>query len=405
VAQDGLGCDPVARRLRVLILGPVNSVHVEHLALGVREQGHDVVVGGDAWEGLPGSVLPGEGVPVSLRTWPTARWLRRLLRETRPDVVHANWLPTAGLAALYGASPLVATAWGSDVYRASRAQLLAYRLLVRQADVVMADSLDLIVELERLGAPPERTMLVNWGVDLSVFSPPRLPRETVRHQLGLASGRMILSPRSLRDVYNPKIIIRAFERVADALGDVTLVLKHMGLEAPELGPLRHSDRVRIIGHVPYERMADYYQAADVCVSLASSDSSPRSVWEAMGCATPCIVSDLPWVHELIVDGQHALVVPIDEDELAAAMRRLLEQPGLGAAMGDRARRLVAEHRNREHELQRLVEVYERVAVRGARHRRLAQGLGATAGLAGAAQAVMRRAVRRGTKSASKDLSL
>jgi glycosyltransferase involved in cell wall biosynthesis len=152
-------------------------------------------------------------------------------------------------------------------------------------------------------------------------------------------------------------------------------------------------------------MADYYKAADVCVSLASSDSSPRSVWEAMGCATPCIVSDLPWVNELIVDGQHALVVPIDEIELAAAMRRLLEQPSLAATMGDRARRLVEEHRNREHELQRLVAMYERVAVRGTRHRRLAQGLGATAGLAGPAQAVVRRAVRRGTKGANKDLSL
>jgi glycosyltransferase involved in cell wall biosynthesis len=395
----------VARRLRVLILGPVNSVHVEHLALGVREQGHEVVVGGEAWEGLPGSVLPAEGVPVSIRTWPTARWLRRLLRETRPDVIHANWLPTAGLAALYGAFPLVAMAWGSDVYRSSRAQRVAYRLLVRQADVVMADSLDLIVELERLGAPQERTVLFNWGVDLNVFSPPRLPREAIRQQLGLNSGRMILSPRSLRRVFNPKIIIRAFERVADAFGDVTLVLKHMGLEAPELGPLRHSDRVRIIGHVPYERMADYYQAADVCVSLTSSDSSPRSVWEAMGCATPCIVSDLPWVHELIVDEQHALVVPINEDELAAAMRRLLEQPSLGAAISGSARRLVEEHRNREHELQRLVELYERMAVRGARHPRLAQGLGATAGLAGTAQAVVRRAVPRKTKDAGKDLSL
>ncbi len=35
-------------------------------------------------------------------------------------------------------------------------------------------------------------------------------------------------------------------------------------------------------------MARYYQAADVCVSIPSSDSSPRSVWEAMACGCPVV---------------------------------------------------------------------------------------------------------------------
>ena len=30
------------RPLRILMLGPVDQVHVEHMALGVRERGHEV---------------------------------------------------------------------------------------------------------------------------------------------------------------------------------------------------------------------------------------------------------------------------------------------------------------------------------------------------------------------------
>jgi hypothetical protein len=37
--------------------------------------------------------------------------------------------------------------------------------------------------------------------------------------------------------------------------------------------------VIMIGNVPAERMPDVYRAADVVVSISSSDSSPRSVWD------------------------------------------------------------------------------------------------------------------------------
>src|ERR671929_65860 len=47
---------------------------------------------------------------------------------------------------------------------------------------------------------------------------------------------------------------------------VQLVLKHMGVDGEDLGELPFPDRVHLVGHVEYERMAAYYRAADVCVS-------------------------------------------------------------------------------------------------------------------------------------------
>jgi glycosyltransferase involved in cell wall biosynthesis len=350
---------------RLLMLGPVNHPHVEHLALALHERGLDVTVAGHAETDLPPSALPAAGVrvlaaPAAPRRTPSGaashvRWIRRLDRELRPGVVHAHWLcGYAALAAVAGASPLVAMAWGSDVLRANGLRTLANRIALRRSHVAMADSRALLQRLVELGARRDATVLVNWGVDLQAFAPPNGARPDLRRRLGLGPGPVILSPRSLTPVYNPETILAAFELVAEARPGAQLVMKHMGAGA---SPLAAAPNVRVVGHVPYERMASYYQAADVCVSIPSSDSSPRSVWEAMACGCPVVVSDLPWVRELITPGRDALVVPIDARAVAVALDRVLGDPELAGALGRRGRRLAEAHRDRRAEMDRLADVY------------------------------------------------
>lgn len=358
--------------VRVLMLGTLNHPHVEHLAVAMQERGLRVLVGGDVEPSLPESRLPDAGVEV--REAPRVRrrtvsglvrhvaWIRRLLREFRPAVVHAHWFPGFGFfAALARASPLVVMAWGSDVYRANRRQELVNRYVARRADLAMTDSAALLERLTALGARPGRTLLVNWGVDLDAFSPPEGERRELRERLGLGAGPVILSPRSLAPVYNIPVILDAFERLVERIPGVQLVLKHMAVTPGELDHIPHRDRVQLVGHVPYESMPDYYRAADVCVSLASSDSSPRSAWEALACGCPLVVSDLPWVHELMQRDRHAVVVPIEADAVAAAIERVLTDPALAARLRAEGRALVERHRDRSAEMARLAGAYTALA--------------------------------------------
>jgi len=358
--------------IRLLMLGTVNHPHVEHLANAMRERGLELLVAGDVEPSLPASRLPEAGV--ELRVAPPARrrtvrglvshviWIRRLVREFRPAVVHAHWFPGFGFfAALARARPLVAMAWGSDVYRANLRQALVNRYVARRADLVMTDSSALLGRLESLGASADRTLLVNWGVDLEAFSPPKGGRRELRERLGLGDGPIILSPRSLAPVYNIPVILAAFERLLERIPDAQLVLKHMAVTPRELGALPHPERVHLVGHVPYERMADYYRAADVCVSIASSDSSPRSAWEALACGCPLVLSDLPWVHELIEPGRHAAVVPIDAGAVAAAVERLLTDGEHATRMRAEGRALVERHRDQKAEMDRLAGAYADLA--------------------------------------------
>jgi glycosyltransferase involved in cell wall biosynthesis len=354
---------------RLLMLGTVNHPHVEHLALAMADRGFAVTVGGDAVDALAPSVLPAAGI--ELRSAPAARrgsaagaaghvrWIRGLLRELDPDVVHAHWLcGFAFFAALAGAKPLVAMAWGSDVLRARASQRLANRIAVRRSALVLGDSRLLLERLVALGASPERCVLVKWGVDLDTFRPVGADeRAALRRELGLGGGRVVLSPRSLLPVYNQPTIVSAWAQVASERDDVQLVLKHMGVEGEDLGALPFPERVHLVGHVEYERMAAYYRAADVCVSLASSDSAPRSVFEAMACGVPCVVSDLPWVHEQIGDRREALIVPIERGAVVEAFRQLLDDRELAAGIGMRGRRLVEDRLDRRVHMDRLAAVY------------------------------------------------
>jgi glycosyltransferase involved in cell wall biosynthesis len=234
-----------------------------------------VIVGGDVVADLPPSTLPAEGI--ELRSAPGrsraslrgaaahVRWIRRLLRELRPDVVHAHRLPGfAFFAAVAGARPLVAMAWGSDVLRGRRSQALPNRVAARRAALVMADSQALLDRVVALGAARDR--------DLERCRPRGCGRPPC--ELGLGDRPVILSPRSLMPVHNPRVILAAWVQVAAERDDAQLVIKHMGVVREDLGELPYAERVQIVDHVPYERMPAYYRAADACVSIASSDSAP-----------------------------------------------------------------------------------------------------------------------------------
>jgi glycosyltransferase involved in cell wall biosynthesis len=342
------------------MLGSVNTPHVEHLAVAMRERGHEVVVAGDVVADYGLSRLHAAGVAVRPIERPLVPWARRLARDVRPDVVHAHWLPFYGfLAALVRLRPLVVMAWGSDVYLATRREALQSRYALRHAELAMADSADLLARVVELGADPAATPQLKWGVDLERFSP-ATDRVHVRRELGLGDGPLVLSPRALQPLYNPAVIAEAFESVAPDVAGAQLVLKHIGTGSPDIGrPLPAS--AQIVGHVPHGRLADYYRAADVCVSIPGSDSSPRSVWEAMACGCPCVLSDLSWVHELIEDGRHALVVPPEPGAVAAAIRRLLIDRELAAAIAGEARALVEAHRDERREMERLSDLYRQVA--------------------------------------------
>ena len=87
------------------------------------------------------------------------------------------------------------------------------------------------------------------------------------------------------------------------------------------------DYVIWLGYIKYEDMQMYYNASDVVISVPSSDSSPKSVYEAMFCKKPVVISDLEWSYELIDEMECVCRVdPKNSDQLASKIMRLISDP-------------------------------------------------------------------------------
>jgi glycosyltransferase involved in cell wall biosynthesis len=105
------------------------------------------------------------------------------------------------------------------------------------------------------------------------------------------------------------------------------------------------------GFQPPARVPLYLAAADLGVvpnrsrpAISARYTSPLKVFEALAAGLPLVASDLPSLREVLSDGEDAvLAAPDDEAALAQAIRRLLGDAELRAALAARGRARAAEH--------------------------------------------------------------
>jgi glycosyltransferase involved in cell wall biosynthesis len=363
----------VAERLRVLVAGWLNSPHVAAWAEAVSAAGHDVHVAGRVVPNWPELELPVPSHRLST-PWPPpvqglrmSAGLRRVAATLEPDIVHAHYLPEFGwMAAREGLRPLVCSAWGSDVLSRGRLSRWRSRLALASADLVFADSVHLARETAELAGRDLRVEVVRWGLDLERFAPGE-PSEA-RAALGLPlDGPLVAGVRGLRPIYNPVLQLEAFARVRGTFPGARFLLKHPLTVAPPRPVQEAIERlglegsVTVLGSVSEERLPDVYRAADVVVSVPSSDSSPRSVWEALACGRPVVASDLPWARDELVPGEHAILAPLEADAVAAAIIRVLEDAELARRLGAGGRALAAAELGPERCAARIDSLYRELA--------------------------------------------
>lgn len=300
-----------------------------------------------------------------LRSLRMGRQLHEVAKLVDPDLVHAHWLPEYGwLAARERLHPLVCSAWGSDVFGVRGHAKRRSRFALGEAELVLADSADLARETRMLAGKDFPVEVVRSPLDLELFAPG--DQKAAREALGLPDARLVVSMRGLGPIYNPVLLLEAFAVVLGAHPDVRLVLKRPGGKTPlevtsTVDRLGLSDAVIMLGSVSLKQMPDVYRSADVVVSVPSSDSSPRSVWEAFACGRPVVVSDLPWAHEELEHGRHALFTRLETGEIAASIARVLDDTAQANRLGTESRALAMSELDPQRWLTRIDELYRSVA--------------------------------------------
>ena len=365
--------------MRLCIISNPNSIHTHRWVEYFVGRGHEVTLIGDlplrraAPAGVRYIDLPAEQRGGKLRYAAWTRTVRRIVRDLQPDVLHAHYIASTGwLGAGAGYRPFLVTAWGSDLLvnaQRSRVQRQLARWVLRRADYVTCVSQNLADVARQLGAAPDRIEVAPWGVDTDVFCPVG-DGDALRHTLGLEAALTVMSIRSVKPVYNPLAIADAFGLVAQQAPAVRFIVRTHNSDAELLAQFRQridaagaSGAVSYTGDLSDDRaIAEGYAAADIAVSVPSSDGTPSSVLEAMACGAAPILSDLPSLHEWVRDGQEGLFVPAgDGGALAAAILRLVSDDGLRERLRANSLTVIADRADRVKRMRRAEEIYETLA--------------------------------------------
>jgi glycosyltransferase involved in cell wall biosynthesis len=262
---------------------------------------------------------------------PNIRAVKKLIKTYNIDVIHIMGIVNGIYSFFIKSVKIVVEHNGSDILLVPK-QLpyykYYYKLIYLFTDGVIQDSAVSKNAGIQLGAPKNNNEIINIGVDINIFNP-NLKKNIIRSKYNINKNqKIILHPRGLRELYNPDIIIKSINMVKKLYPDVVYIFcgyyDHIHTLHEEVKKMDITNNVLFVGHIDrIQELPYFYSDADIVISIPSSDSSPLSVYEAMACATPIIVSDLPWLNHKF--GKYSpKVIPVrDVNKLSDAIIELL----------------------------------------------------------------------------------
>jgi glycosyltransferase involved in cell wall biosynthesis len=272
--------------------------------------------------------------------------LKKYVKKYKIDIVHAHSTYQGWIASdLDKDTKVIFTPMGSDVIIHAQSNPI-YKYMAKKAfqraDIVTNDSK---IQQEKgflLGANKKNNHIIQNGVDSKLFYP---KENKLREQLSIKNNEFLLfSPRGLDEIYNIDKILCCIRELTKKKYEIKCMITYpFGqkklLKLKQLvTELDIEEHIIWIGGVNYSDMPLYYNAADLIISIPSSDSSPKSVYEAMFCQKPVIVSDIDWVYENV--GNKNCVIKTDlkkESNLQEEIIKIIENESYRSKISCNAR--------------------------------------------------------------------
>lgn len=326
----------------------------------------------------------GRGEIRDLAAW--SRGIDRVVREWRPDILHAHSPVLGALAALPVARrhhiPLlyeIRAFWedaavgngegreGNVRYRLTRAM---ESFAVRRADAVAVICEGLRSDLVARGIAPDKIMVSPNGVDMAMFGDPPPRDDLLAQELGLDGAQVVGFIGSFYDYEGIDDLIAAMPALIARCPAARLLLVGGGpMEAAlraQSAASSAADAIRFVGRVPHAEVERYYSLIDVLAyprkAMRLTDLvTPLKPLEAMAQRRLVAASSVGGHRELIRDGETGtLFAPDDPAALADAVAGLLERPDFWEARRAAGRRFVEQERDWALNVRRYDSVYHRL---------------------------------------------
>lgn len=339
--------------------------------LGLRALGHRSMLVAHAAGELRQRAQEGlELIPLAPKTEMdlSAAWrLSRLIKQLRPDVVHAHDPHGVAMAALalsmstqLDKPPLVA-ARRVDFHMKDNA---LSRWKYRQVDCFVCASEAIRQMVIADGVPAARVVTVHEGIDLGhveAAPPVDLHAELwLPHQAPVVGNVAALVPHK-----GQRYLIEAAAIVVRKVPDARFVIVGEGELRPALERQikeHHLEKhVFLAGFRP--DVLSVHKAFDIFVMSSVTEGLGTSLLDAMACGKPIVATTAGGIPEVVKDGTTGLLVPPrDHEAMAAALVMLLTDDTARRAMGAAGGARVRGHFSAERMVQDTLAVYRRVAL-------------------------------------------
>jgi glycosyltransferase involved in cell wall biosynthesis len=204
---------------------------------------------------------------------------------------------------------------------------------------------------------PETVVVLENGVDLERFLalPPPAP----------VAGRVTVGAvANLRPVKGLDVLVRAAAWLSHKHPQVTFRVAGEGEQRGELEAAVRAAGLAGRFELPGATadVPGFLAGLDVAVLPSRAEGMSNALLEYMAAGRPVVATAVGATPDVVVDGEHGLLVPPgDEAALAAALARLLGEPGLAGRLAAAARRRACERYSREAMVRRFEDYYVSLA--------------------------------------------
>jgi glycosyltransferase involved in cell wall biosynthesis len=295
----------------------------------------------------------------------------RIVKELKPDLIHAMRLPFEGLLAaqaLRGVPiPLLISVWGNDLTLfAKRFPLIARmtRQAMRRADALHPDcsrDLRLAREWGFDSTKPAVVLPGNGGIQTDIFRPGPADMQLATKWNVPAGAPVVINPRGFRRYVRNDTFFRSIPLVlARRPNIIFLSVAMQGNPTAEhwIERLQIRHATRLLPSVPRQEMADLFRLAIVSVSPSEHDGTPNTLLEAMACGSFPVAGDLESLREWINDGMNGLLCDsANPESLAQATVRALDDEDLRRQAAVQNRAFITERADYQKIMIRVQEFY------------------------------------------------
>jgi len=297
--------------------------------------------------------------------------LVRIMRELRPQIVHTHTAKAGALgrlAAIIAGVPVRVHTFHGHVFDGyfspakTRAFLAIERALARRTQRILTVSGSVREELLALGiGRPEQITVVPLGLELEPFARAHEHRGELRRELGVDRATPLVGiVARLVPIKAHEVFLAAAARVAQSVPACRFVVVGDGERRDELVALAERSGLSARCHFLGWRadLARINADLDVAMITSRNEGSPVALIEAMAAGLPVVATAVGGVPDLVADGTHGHLVPLDDAAgLAAATVALLRDPARRRAFGAAGRDLVLARHGAERLVSEIDDIY------------------------------------------------